>query len=198
MTAIVKAVLLVAATATALVGCAGTQFKRAEPETLKNGEMTYAQVVERMGEPRSRGQALKNNKQVTTAGYSYAEAGGKSVRDEVVASKTQMFFFFDDRLVGHVFTSTWAEDHTRFDDTKLSQIAKGRTTKEEVIGLLGKPSGYYRYPMIDAATGEALVYLYVQVAKKGFMNLGVSNKEAVITLDERGVVSDVKFESASQ
>ena len=196
MTTIVKAVLLVAATA--LVGCAGTQFKRAEPETLKNGETTYAQVVERMGEPRSRGQALKNNKQVTTASYSYAEAGGKSVSDEVVASKTQMFFFFDERLVGHAFTSTWAEDHTRFDDTKLSQIAKGRTTKEEVIALLGKPSGYYRYPMIDAATGEGLVYIYVQVAKKGLMNIGVSNKEAIITLDERGVVSDVKFQSTSQ
>ncbi|HZM35201.1 MAG TPA: hypothetical protein VFC18_11990 [Burkholderiales bacterium] len=196
MTTIVKAVLLIAAAA--LAGCAGTQFKRAEPETLQNGETTYAQVVQRMGEPRSRGQVLKNNKQVTTASYSYAEAGGKSVSDEVIASKTQMFFFADERLVGHAFASTWAEDHTRFDDTKLSQIAKGRTTKEEVIALLGKPSGYYRYPMIDAATGEALVYVYAQVAKKGLMSIGISNKEAVITLDERGVVSDVKFESTSQ
>ena len=76
--------LTLAFAAAALSGCAGTQFTRADLDSLKNGQTTYDEVVQRMGAPRRQGTVLKNNKQVAAASYSYAEAGGKSVGDDVV------------------------------------------------------------------------------------------------------------------
>ena len=48
------------------------------------------------------------------------------------------FYFFDEVLVGHEFLSSWAEDHTDFDEKKVSTIVKGKTTRAEVIQLLGQ------------------------------------------------------------
>jgi hypothetical protein len=40
----------------------------------------------------------------------------------------------------------------------VPQIVKRKTTREDVLKLLGKPAGYAVYPMIKALKGEAAVY----------------------------------------
>jgi len=126
-----------------------------------------------------------------TAVYVYASAGGKPHRDGVTAARAIGFYFYDGTLVGHEFISSWAEDHTDFDDGKIKDIIKGRTTRAEVTQLLGKPSGSYIFPLVKASTGDAAVYAYQQV--KRFTPF---SKMLAVVFDAAGTVTDVEFTSA--
>lgn len=175
----------------ALFGCAGTDFVRPDSQDLKNGQTTYAQVVARMGEPRREGSVIKNDQTLKTASYGYASFGGKPRREGVTPARSIGFYFYNDTLVGHEFISSWDEDHTDFDDGKIKNIIKGKTTRAEVVRLLGKPSGYYIFPLIKASTAEAAVYAYVEV--RGFTPY---TKLLVVTFDAAGIVTDVEFTSS--
>lgn len=185
--------LLVTSAITAFFGCAGTDFVRPDSKDLRNGQTTYAQVVARMGQPRQEGSVIKNDKTIKTASYAYASIGGKPLREGVTAARAIGFYFYNDTLVGHEFISSWAEDNTDFDEGKIKDIIKGKTTRAEVVQLLGKPSGYYIYPLIKVSTGEAAVYAYSQV--RGFTPF---HKLLVVTFDAAGVVTEVEFTSAGK
>lgn len=176
-----------------LAGCAGTNFVRPDSETLKNGQTTYAQVIAKFGEPRQEGSVIKNDKTVKTASYAYASMGGTPLNQGVTAARAVGFYFHNDVLVGYEFVSSWAEDHTNFDESRIKDIVKGKTTRAEVIQVMGKPGGYHTFPLIKAPTGEAAVYLYMEV--KGFTPY---RKELRVTFDDAGVVSDVEFASAGR
>jgi hypothetical protein len=183
--------LIICSVIAALWGCAGRDFVRPDAQGLKNGETTYAQVMATMGQPRQEGTALKNEKTVKTASYAYASLGGKPLHEGVTAARAAGLYFYNDVLVGHEFISSWAEDHTDFDETKIDRIVKGRTTRSEVLTLLGKPSGYYVYPLIKSPTGEAAVYAYLEV--RGFKPF---RKLLIVTFDAGGIVTDVEYTSA--
>ena len=100
-------------------------------------------------------------------------------------------YFHNDTLVGHEFISSWADDHTDFDEAKIKEIIKGKTTRAQVVQLLGKPGGFYIFPLIKASTGEAAVYAYSEV--RGFTPY---QKLLVVTFDAAGVVTEVEFTSA--
>lgn len=174
-----------------LFGCAGTNFIRPDSQDLKNGQTTYAQIVARMGQPRQEGSVIKNDKTLKTASYAYASFGGKPHRDGITPARAIGFYFYNDTLVGHEFISSWDEDHTDFDDGKIKNIIKGKTTRAEVVQLLGKPGGYHTFPLIKASTGEAAVYAYVEV--RGFTPY---RKLLVVTFDVAGIVTEVEFTSA--
>ena len=175
----------------ALFGCAGTDFVRPDSESLRNGQTTYAQVVARMGQPRREGTVIKNDKTLKTASYAYASVGGKPIREGVTAARGMGFYFYNDTLVGYEFLSSWAEDHTDFDDGKIKHIIKGKTTRAELIQLLGRPGGYYTFPLIKVSPGEAAVYVYQEV--RGFTPF---QKLLIVTFDAAGIVTDVEFTSA--
>jgi hypothetical protein len=176
-----------------LVGCAGTDFVRPGTDDLRMGQTTYAQVVARMGPPRQEGTALKNERNVKTATYAYAAAGGQPRRPSVTPARAQSFHFFNDVLVGHEFVSSWAEDHTDFDEGKVPAIAKGKTTRAQLMQLMGRPSGAQIYPMISSQKGDALTYNYVQVSGSVF-SMKLYRKTLVVTL-EGDVVADVDYSS---
>ena len=178
-----------------LSGCAGTDFVRPDMEAMKNGQASYGQVMARMGPPRSEGSATKNEKTVKTATYAYASVGGKPLRAGVTPARAASFYFYNDTLVGHEFISSWAEDNTDFDEGKIGDIVKGKTTRTGLAQLLGKPAGSYIYPMIKATTGDAAVYLYAETSGTAF-NLKFFRKVLVVTFDAAGIVSDVDFSSS--
>ena len=178
-----------------LAGCAGTNFVRPGADELKNGQTTYAQLVARMGPPRNEGTALKNEKTVKSATYAYASVGGKPLRQGVTPARAMGFYFFNDTLVGHEFISSWAEDNSDFDEGRIKDIVKGKTTREQVTQLMGKPAGFYVYPMIKAQTGDAAIYAYVETSGTAF-TLKFFRKVLVVTFDTAGVVADVDFSSS--
>ena len=55
-----------------LAGCAGKDLIRPTSEAFRLNETTYAQVVEKMGEPENSGEVEKNGKYVKSINYSYA------------------------------------------------------------------------------------------------------------------------------
>jgi hypothetical protein len=159
----------------------GTRFVRPEPESLKNGQTKYGQIIERFGIPFRKGTVVKNEKTVEQIFYFYASAGGAAVR-------TLGFYFLNDVLVGHEFGSSWPEDHTDFDDSKVGQIAKGKSTRSEVLAFFGRPGGFYIYPMIKTQSGEAGVYLmYSQV----YRNVVPPPKSLIVTFDSSGIVTEL-------
>jgi outer membrane protein assembly factor BamE (lipoprotein component of BamABCDE complex) len=179
-----------------LAGCAGTDFVRPDLDTLKNGQTTYAQVVARMGAPRREGTVLKNEKTLKTTSYAYASTGGQPVRQGVTPARAMVFYFYNDTLAGHEFISSWAADSSDFDESKVKDIVKGKTTRAQLMQMLGKPAGYYVFPMIRDATGEAAVYAYAETTGSAF-NLKFSRKILVVTFGTDGLATDVDFNSSS-
>ena len=180
---------------TLLCGCAGTDFVRPDTESLLVGQMTNAQVRARMGEPRREGALVKNEKTLKTATYAYASVGGKPRTPGVTPARAIGFYFYNDTLVGYEFISSWAEDHSDFDDGKVKDIVKGKTTRADLAQLLGKPVGRYIYPMIKSETGDAAVYAYAETSGSAF-NLKFYRKTLIVTFDAGGVATDVEFVSS--
>jgi hypothetical protein len=189
--------IAVAACLLLVAGCAGTDFVRPDPESFRNGQTTYAQVIERMGKPWREGAEIKNEKTIKHIVYAYAAAGGKPVRPSVTPARAAGFYFHNDTLVGHEFISSWAEDHSDFDDSKVKDIAKGRTTRAQLVQAMGKPGGSYIFPMIKAEKGDAAVYAYAETSG-GVFNMKFHRKVLIVTLDPAGVVADVDFSSSGE
>jgi hypothetical protein len=183
---------LLAAMLVMLVGCAGTNFVRPNSDTLKLGQTTYEQIVQQFGKPRREGTILKNDKTVKAISYAYAALGGEPLHAGVVAARGIDFYFFNDALVGYAFISSWKEDNTDFDETKLSAITKGQSTREEAIALLGKPGGWYKDPLVKSSASEAAAYIYVEA----YLNRKLLRKSLVVSFDQGGVVSGVEFTSS--
>jgi hypothetical protein len=189
--------LAAAALCAALAGCAGTDFVRPNTDDLKNGQTTRAQLIARMGPPRNEGSVLKNEQTIRTATYAYASVGGQPLRDGVTPARAAGFYFFNDTLVGHEFISSWKEDHTDFDETRVKDIVKGKTTRAQVTQLLGKPAGAYVYPMIKSRTGDAAVYALVETSGSAFI-IRFYRKVLIVSFDTAGIVEDVEFTSSGE
>ena len=183
------------AAAVLLSGCAGTNFVRPDSSSLVMGQTTYAQIVASMGMPRREGTVQKNDKTINTAQYAYASVGGKPLHPSATPARGINYYFVGGTLVGHEFLSSFAEDHSDFDDSRVKDIVKGKTTRAELTQLLGKPSGAYVYPMIKLEKGEALVYAYTEVTGSAF-NMKVYSKKLVVTFDGAGVAADVEYSSS--
>jgi hypothetical protein len=190
---------LAVAVALALVvaGCAGSSFMRQPDEALVLGRTSYQEIRQRLGAPYREGTVVKNGKQLTTLTYAYATAGGTPAYDGVVATRTQGFYFFEDRLAGHEFVSTWKEDLTDFDGAKVTEIKNGSSTRAEVVRLIGAPGGKYAYPMIANSDERADVYLYAHVKGSAF-NMKLYEKLLVVTYDQRGIVTNVDYKESGQ
>jgi hypothetical protein len=151
--------------------------------------------MQRFGKPYREATVVKNDVTLKVLSYTYVSAGGTSVHDGAIAGRAMSLFFYNDVLVGHEFVSSWSEDSTDFDESKVGQITKGKTTRSEVVQLIGKPGGRYIHPMIKPTQGDAVVYLFAEAQGSTF-NRKIVRKTLVVTFDEKGVVSDVDFISS--
>src|SRR5664279_2617012 len=177
-----------------LLGCAGREFTRPDMATLRNGVTTYAQVTERFGPPYAEGSLVRNDKTVRTANYVHSTASGKPAREGIVPTRAMAFYFYNNVLVGHEFLSSWADENTDFDETERRRIIRGTTTEAEVVQLLGKPSGYEIYPMIESTSGKAAVYAYSEL-ESAVLGRKAYRKVLVVTFDGAGVVTALDFTS---
>lgn len=185
ITALVAGALLLAA-------CAGNDFVRPDANALKNGETTVAQATRQLGPPRSDGTIVRNGK---TLSYAYASSVGTAARDGIVPARALTLTFDGDVLVGQEFVSSWKEDATDFDEGKVASIAKGRSTRAEVVATMGKPSGTAIAPLVKAPATDALVYAYNESIRSG-LTLRFYRKVLIVSLDDRGVVADVEYTSS--
>lgn len=175
-----------------LSGCAGKNFVRPSVDSIQLGKTTQTEISKRMGKPYAAGSMEKNGVMFNTASYAYANTGSSTLYPGVTGARSQGFYFHNGVVVGSEFTSSFKEDGTDFDESKLASIKKGETTVDNVVNLLGRPSGEFIFPLTASAQDKALVYLYMQTKGSAF-NLRFYKKALTIAYNESGIVTDVHY-----
>jgi hypothetical protein len=186
-----------AAALCAASACFAQDIPRQAAEKFVVGTTQRKQVVDEYGVPKRQGQTLKNGKMVWTLSYTHAEAGGKAHNPGVTPARAHTFYFLNDLLVGYEFISSWENDHTNFEDRKVEEIVKDKSTREEVVRIMGRPGGQLTFPMINATTGDALMWAYVEVKRSGFASFTMSRKLLIVTFDTNNVAVDVAYTASS-
>jgi outer membrane protein assembly factor BamE (lipoprotein component of BamABCDE complex) len=180
-----------------LAGCAGTNFHRPEQGHLVIGKSTSADVLRVMGEPRTTGEALHNEKKVKVYRYAFAATTGEPLYPGVMPARAMVFSTANDVLVRQQFLSSFKSDSTEFDDAKIPAITKGKTTRAEVLALLGRPTGEAVYPILKEQGRTAVTYGYAQ-AKGTLFNMKFHQKTLMVSFDGKDVVEDVQYTSAGE
>jgi hypothetical protein len=187
---------IVLAAALLLGGCAGKNFIKPDAAEFKLGETTYSQVVNKMGEPRSKGEEVKNGESIKTVTYAYAASGVEPFQAGVIPARAMRYYFNRDVLVGKEFVSSFKSDHSNFDEKKVPAIEKGKTTRPEVIRMLGRPSSSFIKPMVKETSSEAIGYSYSAASGGAFTGLKVSRKAVRIAFDKDDKVLEVDYSSS--
>ncbi len=175
-----------------LSGCAGTKFTRIPNEHIKLGWDTLSSIQRQLGKPYQEATVIKNGKTMEVLTYSFAKPSFASTFGKPVPSRSQTFYFHENILVGQNYTSTEAEDQTDFDSSIVDKIKENVTEVDEVLALLGPPSGEYIYPLVEKTSERAFVYSYIQV-KSGFTKMNVYQQLLVVTFDPNRVVTKLEF-----
>lgn len=189
-------VLLLVAFSTILSSCAGTGFSRLESHQLSFATDTKESIIQKMGNPDFEGSLEENGKFFETKSYIYGNPSGEAAYEDVIPQRYQSFIFFEGRLVGHEFSSSWNSDLTDFNHFNLSKIEEGVSTLRESVTLFGDPGGGYVYPLTGGKSEKASVYLYSQIKKTGFMSSSAQFKKLIITYDENEIIVDVDYSAA--
>jgi hypothetical protein len=180
-----------------LFGCAGTDFKRPAPQDLVLGKSTSSDVTRVMGTPYQTGELLKNGAQIKVARYAYAEGAGTGRYPGVTPARAMTFYTFSDLLVGQEFVSSFPNDATEFDETKVSAIIKGKSTRADVLSLLGKNNGEAIYPMIKNKAESGIIYSYGHV-KGSVFDMKFYNKTLIVSFDANNIATDVDYTSSGE
>lgn len=164
----------------------GRNFDRPSNRLLVLGQTTTAEAVAALGEPTERRADPGNTAIVTyfdevkprpaalrrarVAGdienlrYSYTYATMTAVADHAVARiRLLELAFWKDRLIYYHFSSSFPEDSTDFDDSRVASLARGRTTRTDVLNQFGPPGGEAVYPQVAQPGTRLYVYQYAIV-----------------------------------
>jgi len=157
------------------------------------GKTTEKEIRERFGEPRSQATIEANDKTIRILRYAYAEAAPYV---EKVPARAMVYSFHEGILVGFDYSSSFSSDKTDFDDSIVGQIKRGETTKAQVIGLLGTPTGQFTYPstVVKMPDHHAYHYSYSRTDKPPLGGpLKTIIKELAIAFDSRDIVTDTNL-----
>jgi len=201
---------LVAATAisvlaTACATTAGHDFPRPVESELPIGSATRYDIIAKLGTPYSEKAEVRVLSAVIPNGtptqgeirritYSFFDRNGAAA-EGVSAQRAAHFTLWNDKLVEYGYTSSFLSDSTKFPDTGIEKLARGKTTRTQVLEMFGPPGGRGIYPYVDHPGFEVLSYLYFALSRgRGEMTL----RRLTITLDQNGLLSDYDFATDSQ
>ena len=189
--------LFVGAFASVLAGCSssGRDFARPQSSALVLGQTTPAEALAAFGDPTKRRQepcdpnlsdsfdsleprpaalhraALKGD--FDRLIYSFTQATLVVLPDEATARIRLLdLAFWNGKLVYYQFSSSFRQDATDFDESKVRLFARGRTTASDVLNQLGTPGGQAIYPYVARQNTRAYFYQYATVGpRKGQVTL---------------------------
>ena len=117
---------------------AATAFSCLDPSSVKLNETTRDEIEKANPYGYQSGSLSRNGETVEMITYTQTSTRKSlAVAKKVTPARAASFYFMDGVLVGYEFVSSFKEDHTDFDESKVSEITKGETTIEEVEGFLG-------------------------------------------------------------
>lgn len=175
-----------------LSSCAiGTNFTRPQPGALSVGHSHYSDVVNLLGNPRfPPREEIINGEKIQTTDYAFYKTA-KFV-GLVSPSRFMHLTFHNDMLVGEEYTSSFEEDSTKFNVDRVFSLVNRKSTKEDVISALGKPSGEIIYPLVKDKSGIGLVYWYSEFRPEYIVASGKTYR-LIVFLDANNVVTDISY-----
>jgi hypothetical protein len=160
----------------------GTNFAKPSPGFLVLGQTTETEVVGKMGPPTSRITSTRLAEPPERPGeagrppalrhadvsgdfeqlrYSYSKAHPDGPTGDLISQGRHLYLtFYQGRLIRYLFTSSFPEDETKFDDARISSFVRGTTTKDDVIRALGAPGGEAIYPYVAKQGTKLIAYSY--------------------------------------
>jgi len=168
----------------------GADFARPDPASFALGSTTEAEVRQRFGNPYGQTTSRVGDRVVTTLQYTYAEP-----RTGVIPARAMTYSFYEGRLVGFDYSSSFGADETAFDDKVVKRIKRGETTRTEVLAIAGPPTGQFIYPTPQATVPgrRAYVYGYSRSERLAPATLETANKVLTITFDDHDVVAELSL-----
>lgn len=185
-------IFYLAALLIAVSGCASApSFVKPAPDKLALGKSTGAEVLQTLKtQPATQSDVSINGEKVKVLNYFYGE--NPKFWGLLISRRYQSYTLYNDILVGDEFTSTFEGESTEFDTDKIASIKKGKTTRAEVVALMGKPSGEVSYPIVIDKKWNGLVYSYTWSRFAGILTTSTSHL-LVVSIDENNIVSNVSF-----
>ena len=116
--------------------CVGRDFVRPPADSLRLGQTTWPQVQQRYGKPFKQSVYTLDGMDIVTQIYAYGSLSARGHRAKIDgdgAARKLEFKFHNNILVGYVYSSSWSDDHTDFDETKSAGIIRGVLTKNDVM-----------------------------------------------------------------
>ena len=168
----------------------GADFARPDPASFALGSTTEAEIRQRFGNPYGQTTSRVGGRVVTTLQYTYAEP-----RTGVIPARAMTYSFYDGRLVGFDYSSSFGADETAFDEKVVKRIKRGETTRTEVLAIAGPPTGQFIYPTPQATVPgrRAYVYGYSRSERLAPATLETANKVLTITFDDHDVVAELSL-----
>src|ERR1700761_2897381 len=166
-----------------LAGCgAGRNFTMPAKGSLQLGVTTPEQATAMLGNPVSKSSTTVATVETATATpapsiftavkvpgtydnllYAYIDTGGQQLVGRLAgvrSARTLRLEFLNGKLIGYSAASSFDNDSTNFDESKVAQIERGKTGQNDVTNLLGIPSGELMYPLISVPQGHVAIYSY--------------------------------------
>ncbi len=128
--------------------------------------------------------------------YSFSRATMVMLPNQATARIRQLdLAFWKGKLVAYQFSSSFAEDATDFDESKVGSFKRGHTTTTDVLNQLGTPGGQAVYPYVARQGTRAYFYQFAMAGpRKGQVTL--KHLELLFTpadhLDQVYLVTDIK------
>lgn len=143
--------ILIAGVIALTTGCAGQQsFVKPAPDRLRLGVSSEAQIVAAVGKPTETSEAVVNGETVKFVAYRYRDG---------TDNRSVLYSLHNDKMVGEELDSNYDEDSTKFDTVAIRDVKVGMS-KEQVLAIMGKPSGHIQWPRIADKAGEGFVYTH--------------------------------------
>lgn len=174
-----------------LLSACAHDYVRPAQDTLRLGKATQDDVIKLVGKPNATNDNIQlNGEKVKSITYFFMK--GAAFYGMIMPQRTLVYSFMNDVMVGEEFNSSFDEEKTEFQSEKVGTLVKGKSTKADVIALLGKPSGEVMYPLVKDKKGRGLVYAYT-VSRLAPFVAPTTRYRAFITLDENNVVTSVSM-----
>lgn len=194
--------------ATAVTGCAITQGRAYDQKNLMLidvGHSSKVHVLSLLGQPQTEetltykkdanGEELAQPLIAQVLRYNYGSPSIQGAVPGMSPNRWASVIMTDGAVVAYFSSSTFIDDFSDFDLGKVNQLERGKTRYQEVLKLLGRPSGRGVYPYARNPAGFAYFY---SVDLKNTPPGNNTLKRLRVFFDDQGVVEDFTVSSRTE
>lgn len=197
-----KCMLYIVLAAT-LTGCAseGKNFKYKNISQLKLGDKKSLNYQKIFGKPLSMSKISNSDGEFEQLHYKYSHGDMAVIEDRSLELE-----FRNGELNAYWHVSSFNDDRTEVNDTMLSEIKPGSTSKEQILSTFGEPHGKALNPCViglkDIFNGGTEIWIWSSLNKVSTFGAEYAGQRAnlkiiLVVFDKNGIVKDIHSGEAS-